>query len=176
MLLAGLRPSEAVGLQWGDIDFKQRTLRVDRAVTRYGKEGWEFTPTKNDGSQRTIVFGSYLMEVLKEHRAHAPVNNHDLIFGNAVGEPLDTSNLSRKHFHRIRERIGLKKIKMYNLRATSASTALNAGIDAKRISERLGHRDLLITSDHYLTVFEESEREDAEKLESLLRPQEKALN
>jgi integrase len=36
---AGFRPSEQIALRWADVDFQQRTVRVQRAVVRGRGEG-----------------------------------------------------------------------------------------------------------------------------------------
>src|SRR4029450_7062429 len=55
----GLRPSEALALQWPDINLKARTLLVERAVTL----GRQIKPTKT-GNSRTVPLTAPLAEAL----------------------------------------------------------------------------------------------------------------
>lgn len=78
----GLRISEVFGLTWEDIDFENKTLRVDRNIVKKNQEGgtkkrlikgesstvWYFGPCKTDSSYRTIDIGDTLVNALKEFK------------------------------------------------------------------------------------------------------------
>jgi len=83
ILLAGtgLRISEALGLQVGDVDFLRGTLRVERQrdSRRAG-----FIPPKTRSSVRTVPLGKVVVDELAAHlAAHGPADDgsmftHDL--------------------------------------------------------------------------------------------------
>lgn len=59
MLQTGLRVSEVGGLRWGDIDFKNKVIHVQRALTcnyEYGEKVMRMSPTKTQNSVRDIPF------------------------------------------------------------------------------------------------------------------------
>lgn len=81
----GLRISEVYALTWEDIDFKEKTLTVNKQVYKrnYGlemrqtlkekgkkeeKSAWYFGDPKTDASTRTIKIGDTLLNELKEYR------------------------------------------------------------------------------------------------------------
>lgn len=66
-LAVALRPSEALGLKWADIDFAAGTLRVERVLERRGNT-WSFKEPKSRTSRRTIPLPRVCVEQLTAHR------------------------------------------------------------------------------------------------------------
>jgi len=78
----GLRVSEVFGLTWEDINFENKTLRVDRKIIKKNQLGgtkrrliegesktvWYFGPCKTPSSHRVIEIGDTLLEALKEFK------------------------------------------------------------------------------------------------------------
>ncbi len=81
----GLRISEAFALTWDDIDFKKRTLSVNKQIVKrnFGadvrkvveqkgkkeqRSSWYFTTPKTSASVRTIPFGETLYNALKQEK------------------------------------------------------------------------------------------------------------
>lgn len=60
----GLRLGEVFGLLWQDIDFKKKTLRVERQVQNLSARVWSFKEPKYD-SYRTITINQILCDLLK---------------------------------------------------------------------------------------------------------------
>ena len=58
-------------------------------------------------------------------------------------------------FQRIARGAGLPPIRLHDLRHTSASLALAAGVPMKVVSELLGHSSTVITADTYTSVLPE---------------------
>ena len=57
LLTGGLRPGEALGLQWADVDFEQGRVHVQRALTRIGLpkgEPWRLVPPKTHKARRVV--------------------------------------------------------------------------------------------------------------------------
>lgn len=64
-LAAGLRFSKVLGLSWEDINFNQKTLRVNRSFDHsYSRK---FKDTKSDSSKRTIVIDEPTINLLIMH-------------------------------------------------------------------------------------------------------------
>ena len=59
----GLRASEIIGLQWGDLNWEDRTLLVRRSVVQ-GRVG----DTKTEASRLPLPLDSNLADVLRAHR------------------------------------------------------------------------------------------------------------
>jgi len=161
LLDTGCRISEALGLQWKDIDFDEGTV-ITRQLAVPGHEP-VFGPLKRGGreGQRCL---SGTLSLLREHkRAQAEVTlknrlhyvDDDLVFGKEQADitsqqdllelPLYSSNLARGEFARILKAANVKRISYYGTRHTCVSLLLAAGIPANVVDERVGHKDATIT-------------------------------
>ena len=107
---AGLRPGEALGLKWSDLDAEGGVLTVARSLSRTGK-GWELTEPKTAAGRRTVALPAEAVAVLAEHQerqraAHnkiekdhpGAVARHGLMFADALGRPLEWRNVRHRHF------------------------------------------------------------------------------
>jgi integrase/recombinase XerC len=131
---AGLRVSELVGLDLGDIDPGERLLRV---LGKGSKE--RIVPF---GEKAAEALGGYLSarQELTGMRASG-----DAVFLNARGGRLTTrsiGNIVDRHMAGLAQRL---KIHPHTLRHTFATHMLDAGADLRSIQEMLGHESLSTT-------------------------------
>ena len=118
---AGLRASEAVGLDLGDVDFEQESVHVQ------GKGGKErVVPLGEEASYR-------LQRYLRDGRPNLVRGAENAFFVSTRGRRLDTSTLRRllPHPHRLRH--------------SFATHLLEGGADLRTIQELLGHSSLSTT-------------------------------
>ncbi len=166
LLTTGLRPNEALGLKWADLDLHKGTLSVRRTLQRRKGGGWYFDAPKTPQSRRKIEMPQSLTSLLLEHRAEG---EHDLVFANVDGQPLHENNLSKRNYKRILAQAGLPdKFRLYDLRHTCATLLLLAGVHPKIVSERLGHSSIRETLDTYSHVLPSMQREASDALEAML--------
>lgn len=168
LLGTGLRPSEAAGLKWQDLDTMNKSLSVRRKLVRPQGGGWKLEEPKTKQGKRTLALNDGLITTLLEHKASALPNEHGLMFATVSGEPLDMCNVLRRNYTETRERAGLEGFNLYSLRHTHATLLLIAGVHPKVVSERLGHATVSITLDTYSHVMPNMQLEAAEKLEAML--------
>jgi len=84
------------------------------------------------------------LHALEAHYTHAGPpgqSPEDLVFSNTVGTPLSPAYVSR-HFDRIVHRTELPRIRLHDLRHTSASLGLAGGETLLEVSKRLGHSSI----------------------------------
>jgi len=104
-----------------------------------------------------------------EHTAWGPAwNDAGLVFTREDGRPLRPEYATR-HFQALSQKVGLPVIRLHDLRHTNASLALQAGVDMKVVSERLGHSQMSITADLYTHVNRGLGRVAAEQIAGVLR-------
>ncbi len=173
----GMRPEEYLGLQWKDIDFKNEVLSVRRALVVKKGGGFIFTEPKTKKSRRSIPISNTLIDALKSHRRNqleermklgAEYETLDLVFASEIGTPLLHGNLLRRHFKPIRDKANLPKIRLYDLRHTTATLLLSAGENPKVVSERLGHASIVLTLDTYSHVLPSMQKDATNKMEKLM--------
>ena len=71
-----------------------------------------------------------------------------MVFSNPDGTPLRPNSITRC-FKNLAESIGLKGVRLHDLRHTHATLMLRQGVHPKIVSERLGHSSIAITLDTY---------------------------
>jgi integrase len=168
MLLTGLRPGEARGLRWRDLDFDAGTLTVRRAISRV-KGGHEVKGPKTEASKRTIPIAS-LCPALRQYRIsrlrHGP---DDLVFSTSAGRPIGDRNLVERHFKPILEAAEIDPgVRLYDLRHTHVTLALAAEVPVRVVAERVGHSSPARTLDVYAHVLPGQQEEATRRLEALL--------
>ncbi len=177
-LLASLmRPSEALALQWKDVNLAKGSVEVRRTLVRL-RQSWHFAEPKTTRSRRTIPLPDTMTRDLREQRRLQAVRrlrlgsgyeDHDLVFATDDGRPLDLHNLTNRNFKSILKAAGLpQSVRIYDLRHTCATLLLAAGENAKVVSERLGHAGITLTLDTYAHVLPTMQKQAAERLETLL--------
>jgi integrase len=94
--------------------------------------------------------------------------NLDLVFASTIGTPVQHRNFDRRHFAVIRRTAELPAIRLYDLRHTTATMLLSAGLNPKVVSERLGHASIVLTLDTYSHVLPTMQKEATSKIEELM--------
>ena len=153
----GLRRGELLALEWSDIDFESRTLRVDRTLVRISGQLSTQSP-KTKKSRRMITLDPRTIEILKNWRLKQKkilfkngAGKSELVFSNSSGGYLMESRL-RDELRKFLKRYGLPIISVHGLRHTHASILFEAGIEAKQIADRLGHSRIQTTLDMYTHI------------------------
>lgn len=166
----GMRRGEILGLRWGDLT--DRGLEVSQTVDAAGRVQ---TSTKT-GRRRLVTLDSATRAVVEGHRRTVledrvlfgpGYQDHGLIVCWDDGRPVSGDWWSHR-FRTICDTTGLRRIRFHELRHTWATLALEAGVEAKVVSDRLGHSGIAITLDTYTTVSDELQREAAERVASVL--------
>ena len=177
MLSTGIRPGEALGLKWDDIDFNTNNITINRSLSRPGGK-WLLVPPKTHKARRSIPLPSVVMLDLKEHwdnqneeKANSndrTYNDHGFVFATQTGEPFSDRNIIRTYFKPLLKNEGLPDIKLYGLRHTCATLLLSYGENIKVVSERLGHADKALTLRTYAHVLPNMQEEATSKLSKML--------
>jgi integrase len=150
-LHTGMRASEIVGLQWGDVDFRGKFFLLWRQFTRGRIE-----PTKTGKPRRVDMSDALAVELQRlkkktqeEYLAKGSNEIPQWIFCNGEGNPLDYYNLRRRHFEKCLEHARLRHIRFHDLRHTYATLLLMQGESPVYVKEQLGHSSIKVTVDIY---------------------------
>lgn len=162
LAFTGLRHGELLTLTWSDIDFKARTLTVNKAINYVDKK-YIISTTKTIGGNRTIYLDNATIDLLKQYRLTRNILINNYLFENRTFGFLQTfkSRLYKKYPH-------LKKITVHGFRHTHASLLYASGVPVKDISNRLGHKDITTTLNIYTHLTEEKQKDTTELLSSYM--------
>lgn len=157
MLSTGLRPGEAFGLTWSNVDLEKGLATIKQALSRRpggnvigegktGKKGW-----------RTVNLPPPVVDSLLAHRKRQDNEGHlagkfwqehDLVFCTPVGTALDPDN-HRRAFKTLVESAGLGCLSPNELRHSAATIMLAQGVPLNVVSKVLGHTSIRIAADVY---------------------------
>jgi len=174
-LASGMRESELLGLQWGEVDFDNHLVRVRWQLQR--EEGrWVWKSPKTKRSRRQIALAASTIEVLRRHkeaqdRERAQLagewEDHELVFCTRRGRPLSSRNVYRR-YKELLKKGGLPDIRFHDLRHTAATLLLAGKVNPKVVSEMLGHASVVITLDIYSHVLPDMQHDAAAILDRVL--------
>jgi integrase len=187
-LSTGVRMGELLGLQWGDLDYANHTVRIRRTVGRLQKvdESGNLLPKtagvptteivarspKSTTAQRTIPLfpqvWNDLMAYYDKQKEMLCAQGITLtpttpIFCTPTGclyEPRTYEDL----FKRTLKAAGVPNINFHALRHTFATRALEAGMDIKVLSSILGHAQASTTLNLYAHALPDHKKTSMEKM------------
>jgi integrase len=166
----GLRPGEALGLRWCDVDAKRGLVHVRRQAIRGQIE--ERTKTKA-GTRKVSLFPSVRAALEARAWRQGLVLDllHDderLIFPSVIGTPLDLTNFRRREWDSAVKAAGLSGLILRDLRHYAASALRDQGMDNKLRSTMIGHADEKITDTIYTHVNEAQVAKASEQFDPLV--------
>jgi integrase len=126
---------------------------------------------KTAKSRRSVTLPQVAITALWDHKAKLlseGLGSAPWVFCNTQGGPIHRSHFHSYWFKPLLKRAGLPDIRFHDLRHTSATLLLSAGVHPKIVQERLGHSQISITLDTYSHVLPTMQREAAEKLNRFL--------
>ena len=166
-VLMGLRRREINGVKYSDVDYINRTLRVQRQLgTKLGTKKEDFPPEayrkqevrlKTPSSYRTLPIPDYVFEAILEqrkiyerNRSRRPNSFQDFgyICCSSYGRPR-SKEFHWAHYKKLLKENGLPDIRWLDLRSTFCTLLLKNNFNPKAVSKLMGHAKELITMDVY---------------------------
>lgn len=178
LINTGMRKGEAAALQWSDIDLKEQKIKITKTLDFSAKKGEDlFGDTKTFTSRRTIMIPDSLVNDLINHKKWQNENklvlqegykyDLDLVFTRVDGSFLPKSTLFNA-FSRILKKVDLPKLEIHSLRHTHAVLLLESGASMKYIQDRLGHKNIEITSNVYSHISDKINEDSIAGFESYM--------
>ena len=159
IIYTGLRIGELMALTWDDIDFKNKTLSINKSRAKGkidGKTTLYIKNPKSESGTRIIPLSDraiYALEQIKEYSNSLNLNkDNNLVVANTNSESNITRTVKRMLF---RAGCETEQCGLHALRHTFGSLLLEKGVDLKTISYLLGHSDITVTANIYVHVSRE---------------------
>lgn len=129
----GMRPSEASGLQWGDVDLVAGIMRIIRS-----RHMWEDSATKTGPAARTVEL---MPETVRLSREMQPlhVEPDAYVFTNIDGRPIEPNAFLKRWYACLRV-LGIRIRGLYTMKDTYVSTALTCGVNPAWLEAQTGVR------------------------------------
>ena len=166
-ITTGMRQGELLALQWTSVNLDASHLSVRHTLYK-GK----LCPPKTAKSRRQIELPAMAVDAIWRHKAAMLAEGHassSFVFCDTIGGPLRSQNVLRRSFFPILERAELPSIRFHDLRHTAATLMLSEGINAKVVSDTLGHATVGFTLDVYAHVLPSMGRDAANRMDRLFR-------
>lgn len=153
---AGLRVGELLALTPADIDFKNKTITINKSYQRLQGEDY-ITDPKTEKSNRTVSIPDFLCEELEEYIA--------MLYGFKSDDRM--FQITKSYLHHEMERgakiAGVQRIRIHDIRHSHVSMLIGMGFSAVDIAGRMGHESIDITL-HYAHMFPSAQKDMADRL------------
>lgn len=153
---SGARLGELLALEWSDWNPATREISITKSLKLLGDAGRHTVgTTKTAGSRRKVQLSAHTAGVLEAHRAKMAAEGHQAApaFCTRNGKYQWHKNVQKHLLAHVLVEAELPPMRFHDLRHSSATLLLLAGLDIKTIAARLGHsnpRQLLQTYAHVL--------------------------
>jgi integrase len=135
----GMRTSELVALDWGDVDFLRGVARVSRALTQHADEP---EATKTTAGRREVKLLQPALEALTAQKAHTYLKGQEVFQNPQTSERWAGDQPIRKTLWQwALKRAGVRYRYPYQTRHTYASMMLSSGEHPMWVAQQMGHAD-----------------------------------
>lgn len=157
----GMRINEVLGLRVEDVDFKTKTIRIQKSAYK-GKLG---TP-KSKASMAPVPMCAALQKALTTHlkSKHYRENPLGVVFTNRNERPYSDNKLRVYKLHPLTKKLGIKHCGFHAIRHGVASELIDAGTPITVVRDQLRHSDVRTTLDLYGHVVGNAQRKAVEGL------------
>lgn len=175
ILQTGLRTGELVGLEWKDVDFKNKTITIQRSLEyRHSTGEWREGPPKSKSGYRTIPLTDEAIRLLKLQKAKndsfkcIDIRWKEKVFLCRKGTPIKNSTYDTG-LYKICDNANIKRFSMHVLRHTFATRCIEAGMQPKTLQTILGHSNLGVTMNLYVHTTDDQKSMEINKVAQALK-------
>ena len=169
IIATGMRRGECCGLQWGDINWDERSIHIQRNVVKVTGEDIIVKETKTVAGDRYVYFSLEMESLLKEFQRECAwetetydgrkLEDADYIFRRHGSRLPMTPTTFTWRFKLILKKQGLPTaLNVHSLRHTNASLLIASGADVATVAGLLGHSQPSTTLDIYTHAFDKNKK------------------
>ncbi|EGP4742926.1 site-specific integrase [Enterococcus faecium] len=169
LFYSGCRISEALALNWSDIDFEGNNVLINKTLSQT-KHGYKISDPKTDKSAAKVSLDSETIKILKKwqinqrkYMLNLGITDPTMIFC-GIYKQMITHHAIFSRMKTITEKCGVPFLGIHVTRHTHASMLLDAGADMKEVQDRLCHASISMTMDTYGHLSKETKDKAIEKL------------
>lgn len=173
----GLRRGEALGLEFGDIDYKKSIVSINRTSNYHVGYGIYTDTPKTKNSYRSLKIDEKILGLIKQLKAERKQQaiqcgdqwqDSDRLFVNWCGKPL-SPNIPHKWLQRFCQKEGLPFHGLHSFRHFTGTQLIANGLDPKRTSMFLGHSQTSTTMNYYVHSVEQANESACDCIANLLK-------
>lgn len=190
MIGTAVRCGEAIGLTWGDVDFKKKEINIDHQLIykkQNGAYGFYADSPKTNAGIRIIPMTREVCEALKTQRelqmskgwrTSVEIGGYsNFVFSTKNNNPIMPSAVNNILLNIVNkcnqctseDGRSLPHISAHTLRHTGCTRMAEAGVDPKVLQYIMGHSRMDVTMEVYNHVSAERNRAEIDKMEKLRR-------
>lgn len=156
--LMGLRPAEVCGLRWVDVDLERATVVIARTRTMMGNRHVVEKDTKSFAGERTLPLPAPVLAALKSFKvvqaeeklaAGEAYTDTGFVLAHETGEAFTIKQLRRRAY-RLMEVLGLRRVRLYDARASCLTYLANNGVPDHVLARWAGHTNVQTTKRWYV--------------------------
>jgi len=133
----GLRTSELIALEWGDVDWPKNVIRIRRASV-----GKRIKGPKTKSGERDVKLFPPALEALTGQKPFTFLAGNRVFYNPRTNQPWETgSQILKTAWMPALKRAGVLYRNAYQTRHTYASTLLSAGENPLWVAQQMGHKD-----------------------------------
>ena len=167
LIYSGCRISEALALDWVDIDFENNQITIDKTLSQ-SKHGYKVSTPKTSTSSSKLALDEVTMKQLKKWH----INQRKYMFTLGITDPtmvfcgiykeLVTHQSIYSRLKTITRDADIPFLGIHVTRHTHASLLLESGASMKEVQDRLRHASIKMTMDIYSHLSQESKEKTVE--------------
>ncbi|MCL2639075.1 MAG: site-specific integrase [Oscillospiraceae bacterium] len=173
---SGLRKGELLGVEWSDIDWHSRVIKINRSSLYTTKKGTYTDKTKTEKSKRLVKLPLFIMSMLEQHKTEqdeererlgSKWENFNRLFVQWNGTPM-CPHTPYNWLRKFCNRSGLPFHGVHHYRHLFASLAIGEGVDIVTLSGALGHTNPNVTLGTYSHLLQNAQDKIANAVENAL--------
>lgn len=169
LIYSGCRISEALALNWSDINFTDKSVVINKTLS-HTKHGLIISSPKTESSYGEIALDEQTITSLKRWQINQKIymleygeTNPTMVFC-GINKQYVSHNSFYARLKHITKLAGVPFLGNHVTRHTHASLLLDAGASMKEVQERLRHSSITITMDVYGHLSQETKANTIERL------------